>query len=154
MIVGNARNIKAISHKKTDKIGVLWIVKPALHDPQQAGAIPYERTDARRRIGTATRTDPLRPGAGRRSSRSPRSREFPFEAQVFGRYARVEEALVNVIVESYLQSVLTREIQEILAHLSIDLSLRLRFPGWLRTSTFRFRHSSCGRSNRHSHTSS
>jgi len=29
----------------------------------------------------------------------PQFREFPFEMQVFGRYARVEKALVNAIVE-------------------------------------------------------
>jgi hypothetical protein len=52
--------------------------------------------------------------------RKPQFREFPFETQVFGRYARVKKALVNSIAESYLQGVSTRKIQEIVAHLGID----------------------------------
>ena len=52
--------------------------------------------------------------------RKPQFRELPFEVQVFGWYARVEDALVNAIVESYLQGVSTRRIQEIVAHLGIE----------------------------------
>jgi len=43
-----------------------------------------------------------------------------FTVVIFGRYARVEKALVNAIVESYLQGVSTRNVQEIIAHLGIE----------------------------------
>lgn len=48
MIVGNARDIKAISHKKTDKIDAAWIAKLALHDLIPASRIPdREQRDLR-----------------------------------------------------------------------------------------------------------
>ena len=54
------------------------------------------------RIGTATKTDPSRIRYGETILRKPQFWEFPFETQVFGRYARVEKALVNAILESCL----------------------------------------------------
>ena len=48
MIVGNARDIKAISHKKTDKVDAAWIAKLALHDLIPASRVPEkERRDLR-----------------------------------------------------------------------------------------------------------
>ena len=52
--------------------------------------------------------------------KKPQFREKPFETQVFGKYARVERALVNAIAESYLQGVSTRKVQAIISHLGID----------------------------------
>jgi len=48
----------------------------------------------------------------------PQLREFPFQTQVFERYARVEKALRNAVVESYIQGVFTRKIREIIVTLS------------------------------------
>ncbi len=53
-------------------------------------------------------------------SQDPKFREFPFEMQVFGRYARVEKAQVNAIVKSCHQGVSTRKIQEIASPPGID----------------------------------
>jgi transposase len=48
VIVGNARDIKAISHKKTDKVDAAWIAKLALHDLIPASRVPEkERRDLR-----------------------------------------------------------------------------------------------------------
>lgn len=44
MIVGNARDIKAISHKKTDTIDATWIAKLALHDLIPASRVPDQET--------------------------------------------------------------------------------------------------------------
>ncbi|OPZ68725.1 MAG: Transposase [Verrucomicrobia bacterium ADurb.Bin474] len=44
VIVGNARDIKAISHKKTDTIDAVWIAKLALHDLIPASRIPDPET--------------------------------------------------------------------------------------------------------------
>jgi len=55
---------------------------------------------------------------------------------------------------SCLQGVSTRKIQEIVSHPGSITFLRLRSPRWRRDSTTRCRHSSCGRSNRRSRTSS
>ena len=87
---------------------------------QQAGAEVYERTDARvcHRNGSKDRSLVTR--FGDISLKKPQFREKSFETQVFGKYARVEKALVNAIAESYLQGVSTRKVQEIVAHLGID----------------------------------
>jgi putative transposase len=87
---------------------------------QQAGAAQYERTDARKAHRNGYKGRSLKTRYGETILRKTQFREFPFETQVFGRYARVEKALVNAIVESYLQGVSTRRIQEIVAHLGID----------------------------------
>jgi len=44
VIVGNARDIKSISHKKTDKIDAAWIAKLALHDLIPPSRIPDKET--------------------------------------------------------------------------------------------------------------
>ena len=78
---------------------------------QQAGATQYERTDARKAH---------RNGYKDRSLKTRSSRVFPFEMQVFGRYARVEKAQVNAIVKSCHQGFSTRKIQEIVSPPGID----------------------------------
>ncbi|MFX1521832.1 MAG: transposase [Promethearchaeota archaeon] len=47
-------------------------------------------------------------------------REFPFETELFGKYARVEKVLENSISESYLQVVSTRKTSDIVSHLGMD----------------------------------
>ncbi len=78
---------------------------------QQAGATQYERTDARKAH---------RNGYKDRSLKTRSSRVFPFEMQVFGRYARVEKAQVNAIVKSCHQGFSTRKIQEIVSPPGFD----------------------------------
>ncbi len=87
---------------------------------QQAGAAQYKRTDARKAHRNGYKERSLKTRYGGTTLRKPQFREFPFETQVFGRYARVEKALVNAVVESYLQGVSTRRVQEIVVHLGID----------------------------------
>ena len=87
---------------------------------QQAGAEAYERTDARTCHRNGSKDRSLVTRFGEISLKKPQFREKPFETQVFGKYARVEKALVNAIAESYLQGVSTRKVQTIIAHLGID----------------------------------
>ena len=87
---------------------------------QQAGAIPYERTDSRKAHRNGYKDRSLKTRYGEMTLRKPQFREFPFETQVFGRYARAEKAIVNAVVESSLQGVSTRRVQEIVAHLGIE----------------------------------
>jgi len=75
---------------------------------QQTGADAYERTDARKAHWNGYNDRTLKTRYGETVLRKPQFREFPLEMQVFGRYARVEKALVNAIVESCLQGVSTR----------------------------------------------
>jgi len=69
---------------------------------------------------TVTKERSLKTRYGGTTLQKPQFREFPFETQVFGRYARVEKALVNAVVESYLQGVSTRRVQGIVQHLGIE----------------------------------
>ena len=50
----------------------------------------------------------------------PLLRNIPFETQVFERYSRIEKALENANIESYLQVVSTRKIEDLISHLGIE----------------------------------
>ncbi|HHV34614.1 MAG TPA: hypothetical protein GXX59_03430 [Syntrophomonadaceae bacterium] len=121
---------------------------------QQAGADAYERTDARKAHRNGYKDRTLKTPYGETILRKPQFRELPFERQVFGRYARVEKALVNAIAEFYLQASRRERFRRSLPTWGSTTSPRRRFPGWPRTSTIRYRHSFCGRSSRQPRTSS
>ena len=109
-----------------DQAGMLnvitWFLNQVLrHEAgQQAGTAQYERADARKAHRNGYKERSLKTRYGSTTLQKPQFREFPFETQVFGRYARVEKALVNAVVESYLQGVSTRRVQGIVQHLGID----------------------------------
>lgn len=87
---------------------------------QQAGASHYERTETRGLHRNGYKDRSLKTRYGQVALSKPQFREKPFETQLFGKYARVEKALVNAIAESYLQGVSTRRVQEIVAHLGVE----------------------------------
>jgi len=87
---------------------------------QQAGADRHERTPTRTAHRNGTRDRTLVTRYGDLVLAKPQFRERPFETQVFGRYARVEKALVNAVAESYLQGVSTRKVEAIISQLGID----------------------------------
>ena len=105
---------------KKDLIG--WFLNQVMlaEALQQAGAVRDERTDTRKAHRNGYKDRSLKTRYGEMVLRNPQFPKFPFEMQIFGRYARVEKAAVNAIVESYLQKVSTRRIQEIVGHLGID----------------------------------
>jgi len=84
----------------------------------QAGATHYERTTSRKAHRNGYRKRTLKTRCGALELLKPQLREFPFQTQVFERYSRVEKALQNAVVESYIQGVSTRRIREIIATLS------------------------------------
>lgn len=87
---------------------------------QQAGAGHYERTDERKALRNGYKPRTLITRYGETTVQKPQFRNMPFETQIFGKYSRVEKALVNAIVESYLQGVSTRRIKDIVNHLGIE----------------------------------
>jgi len=95
-----------------DQAGMLnvitWFLNQVLrHEAgQQAGTAQYERAYARKAHRNGYKDRTLKTRYGETVLRKPQFREFPFETQVFGRHARVEKALANAVVESYLQGVL------------------------------------------------
>ncbi|MDO9325520.1 MAG: IS256 family transposase [Methanoregula sp.] len=81
---------------------------------QQAGAKRYERTKDRvaQRNGSKPRT--LLTKLGTLTLTKPEFREKSFETVVFEKYGRVEKALINAILESYIQGVSTRKVRHIM----------------------------------------
>ncbi len=99
-----------------------WFLNTVMREEadRQAGCLPYERTEDRRvhRNGTKPRTLTTRMGVLHLDK--PQFREEPFETCVFDKYARVEQAVLNMVVESYLQGVSTRRVREVIKHLGVE----------------------------------
>ena len=104
---------------------------------QQAGAIPYERTDTRKAHRNGYKDRSLKTRHGEITLQKPQFREFPFETQFFGRYARVEKALGNAIAESYLQASRHGTSRRSLPRWATNNSLPLRSPDWRKSSMTR-----------------
>jgi putative transposase len=87
---------------------------------QQADAEPYQRIESRKAHRNGYKERSLKTRVGELRLRKPQFREIPFETKVFDRFSRVEKALVNAVLESYLQGVSTRRIQDIVSRLGIE----------------------------------
>jgi len=87
---------------------------------QQAGVPKYARSSTRRAHRNGYRPRSLKTRYGEVILQKPQLREIPFETQVFDRYFRTEKALVNAIIESYLQGVSTRNVETVISHLGVN----------------------------------
>jgi putative transposase len=87
---------------------------------QQADAEPYQRIESRKAHRNGYKERSLKTRVGELRLRKPQFREISFETKVFDRFSRVEKALVNAVLESYLQGVSTRRIQDIVSRLGIE----------------------------------
>jgi putative transposase len=87
---------------------------------QQADAEPYQRVDSRKAHRNGYKERTLKTRVGELRLKKPQFREISFETKVFDRYSRVEKALLNAIIESYLQGVSTRRVQDIVSRLGIE----------------------------------
>lgn len=86
---------------------------------QQADAEPYQRSESRKAHRNGYKDRSLKTRVGELILKKPQFREISFETKVFDRYSRVEKALINTVLESYLQGVSTRRIQDIVSRLGI-----------------------------------
>lgn len=86
---------------------------------QQADAEPYQRSESRKAHRNGYKDRSLKTRVGELILKKPQFREISFETKVFDRYSRVEKALINAVLESYLQGVSTRRIQDIVSRLGI-----------------------------------
>ena len=86
---------------------------------RQSGARRYQRTESRtaHRNGSKPRT--LLTKLGELTLEKPEFREKSFETAVFEKYSRVEKALINAILESYVQGVSTRKVRHIMEKMGI-----------------------------------
>jgi len=100
---------------------ITWFLNDVMNEEvaQQAGVPRYARSSSRRAHRNGNRTRSLKTRYGELSLLKPQLREIPFETKVFDRYSRTEKALVNAIVESYLQGVSTRNVEKVISHLGV-----------------------------------
>lgn len=87
---------------------------------QQARLPRYARSSTGRAHRNWYRPRSLKTRYGDLVLQKPQLREIPFETKVFERYSRTEKALVNAIIESYLQGVSTRKVEAVIAHLGVS----------------------------------
>jgi putative transposase len=83
---------------------------------QHAGVPRYARSSTRRAHRKGYRQRSLKTRYGEVALLKPQLREFPFETKIFERYSRTEKALVNAIIESYLQEVSTRKVEVLISN--------------------------------------
>jgi transposase-like protein len=87
---------------------------------QQVGAEPYERAESRKAQRNGYKERSLKTRSGELKLKKPQFREISFETKVFDRYSRVEKALINAVIESYLQGVSTRKVQDIVSQFGLE----------------------------------
>ena len=87
---------------------------------QQIGADHYERTDKRSAYRNGFKKKNLVTRYGKITLNKPQIRDGTFESKVIRKYARVEKALEAAIIESYLQGVSTRRVQDVVSCLGVE----------------------------------
>jgi transposase-like protein len=87
---------------------------------EQIDAEPYQRVGSRKAHRNGYKERSLKTRVGELRLKKPQFREIPFQTKVFDRYSRVERALINAIIESYLQGVSTRRVQDIVSQFGIE----------------------------------
>jgi len=87
---------------------------------EQLDAEPYQRVGSRKAYRNGYKERSLKTRIGELKLRKPQFRDKSFETKVFDRYSRVEKALINAIIESYLQGVSTRRVKDIVSRLGIE----------------------------------
>jgi len=91
-----------------------------LEAKEQIKAEPYQRVDSRKAHRNGYKERSLKTRVGELRLKKPQFREISFETKVFDRYSRVEKALINAVIESYLQGVSTRRVQDIVSRLGVE----------------------------------
>lgn len=101
---------------------ITWFLNDVMKEEvaQQAGVPRYARSSTRRAHRNGHRQRSLKTRYGEITLLKPQLREFPFETKIFDRYSRTEKALVNAIIESYLQGVSTRKVETVISHLGVS----------------------------------
>src|SRR5512137_72718 len=91
-----------------------------LESAEQIEAGPYQRIESRKAHRNGYKERSLKTRVGELQLKKPQFREISFKTKVFDRYSRVEKALINAIIESYLQGVSTRKVKDIVSRLGIE----------------------------------
>ena len=89
---------------------------------EQLNAESYERTDGRKGYRNGYKKRKLKTVDGELTLDKPDIRLGSFETTVFDKYSTVEKALDSVIVESYINGVSTRSVNNIISNLGVNVS--------------------------------
>jgi transposase-like protein len=101
---------------------ITWFLNDLMNEEvaQQAGVPRHARSSSRRAHRNRYRQRTLKTRFGELNLQKPQLREIPFETKVFERYFPTGKALMNAIIESYLQGVSTRKVEAVLSHLGVN----------------------------------
>lgn len=101
---------------------ITWFLNDVMNEEvaQQERVPRYARSSSRSAHRNGYRQRSLKTRFGEPLLQKPQLREIPFETKVFERYSRTEKALVNAIIESYLQGVSTRNVETVISHLGVN----------------------------------
>lgn len=111
-----------IDNQEGMKKVITWFLNKVMEEEalEQSGAYRYQRTESRRSYRNGTRPRTLLSRYGRLDLTKPLLRTIPFQTKVFERYSRVEKALENAIIESYIEGASTRNIENIISQLGVE----------------------------------
>ena len=86
---------------------VVWFLNRVLLEEafQQCGCTPYKRTPVRQARCNGFKPRTLKTKYCDLILNKPQFREKPFEYKIFENYSRIERALRNVIIESYIHRI-------------------------------------------------
>lgn len=87
---------------------------------QQCGSEYYARDDSRKDYRNGFRERKLKTVNGTLTLQKPQLRNAPFQTCVFQNYSRVDKALKNAVLESYISGVSTRSVQSITNQLGVE----------------------------------
>jgi len=127
-------NDEGMKHLRT------WFLNVVMQEEadQQTGAGRYRRSSSRRTYRTGHRKRTLKTRHEELILNKPQLRDIPFQTKIFERYSRIEKALENAILETYLQGVSTgtfRKLSLISVSRRSPLHTSRRLPLiWTRTS--------------------
>jgi putative transposase len=101
---------------------ITWFLNDVMNEEvaQQAGVPRHLRSSSKRAYQNGYRSRSLKTRNGELILQKPQLREIPFETKVFKRYSRTEKALVNAIIEPYLQGVSTRNVENVISRLGVN----------------------------------
>ncbi len=101
------------------KLLITWFLNEVMEQEaiEQSGAGKHERSMMRTTHRNGYRDRTLTISHGELTLKKPQLRDFPFTTQVFEKYSQTEKAIVNAIVESYIQGVSTRRVEKIISQL-------------------------------------
>jgi transposase-like protein len=93
---------------------ITWFLNDVMNEEvaQQAGVPKHARSSSRRAHRNGYRSRSLKTRFGELILQKPQLRDE--------RYSRTEKALVNAIIESYLQGVSTRNVEKVISHLGVN----------------------------------